>query len=121
MDVMWIQVVLLVGIGVVALLLNRSTADARHQAIRRLMLLGFVLAAAVSVMVPQWLSAVANRLGVGRGADLLLYALVIAFLSYISTSHRRMNQLSAKITALTRELTLTEARLEDERRAGPGA
>ncbi len=121
MDVMWIQVVLLVGIGVVALLLNRSTADARHQAIRRLMLLGFVLAAAVSVMVPQWLSAVANRLGVGRGADLLLYALVIAFLSYISTSHRRMNQLSAKITALTRELTLTEARLEDEGRGAPDA
>ena len=56
----------------------------------------------------------ANVLGVGRGADLLLYALVIAFLSYISTSHRRMNRMSRQITLLTRELTLAEARAQDK-------
>ncbi|MGO1316897.1 MAG: DUF2304 domain-containing protein [Cellulomonadaceae bacterium] len=108
-----VQVLLLVSIGVIAVLLNRSTADARHQAIRRLLLAGFVVAAALSVIFPQWLSHAANLLGVGRGTDLVLYALVIAFLGYIASNHRRTSRLSAQITALTRELTLAEARYED--------
>lgn len=110
---LWIQIILLLAILGVAALLNRSTADARHQAIRRLLLLGFVIGAAVSVIFPQWLSTVANWIGVGRGADLLLYALVIAFLGYIASNHRRTAGLSAQITALTRELTIAKARFDD--------
>ncbi len=110
---LWIQIVLLLAILGIAALLNRSTADARHQAIRRLLLLAFVLGAAVSVIFPQWLSTIANWVGVGRGADLLLYALVIAFLGFIASNHRRTSQLTAQITALTRELTLTKAYLND--------
>ncbi|WP_082544213.1 DUF2304 domain-containing protein [Sanguibacter sp. Leaf3] len=112
-----IQLILLAAVAVVAVLLTRSTADARHQAIRRLSLMGFVVAAVFSIIFPEWLSRAANAVGVGRGTDLLLYGLVIAFLSYISTSHRRMNLMSRRITLLTRELTLAEARGE----RGPGA
>ncbi|MBE7699561.1 DUF2304 domain-containing protein [Oerskovia sp. Sa1BUA8] len=109
---MLIQVILLAAIAVVAVLLTRSTADARHQAIRRLLLAGFVVASVAAIVFPQALSYLANLIGVGRGTDLLLYALVIAFVSYIATSHRRANQLSRKITLLTRELSLAEARIE---------
>lgn len=105
-----IQLILVAAVAVVAVLLTRSTAGARHQAIRRLSLLAFVVAAVLSIAFPVWLSRAANLVGVGRGTDLLLYALVIAFLSYISTSHSRMNQMSRRITLLTRELTLSEAR-----------
>ena len=108
---MLIEIVLVAAIGVVTVLLTRSTANARHQAIRRLLLAGFVVVAVVSVLYPAWLSYLANLLGVGRGTDLLLYALVIAFISYIATSHRRANVLSRKITLLTRELSLAEARI----------
>jgi len=105
-----IQLILLAAVAVVAVLLTRSTAGARHQAIRRLALAAFVAAAVLSIAFPVWLSRAANFVGVGRGTDLLLYALVIAFLSSIATSHRRMNQMSRQITLLTRELTLSEAR-----------
>lgn len=115
---LWIQIILLLAIIGVAALLNRSTADARHQAIRRLLLLAFVLGAAVSVMFPQWLSTMANWIGVGRGADLLLYALVIAFLGFIASNHRRTSQFAAQITALTRELTITKAQLDDANSGG---
>jgi len=108
---MLIQVLLVVAIGVVTVLLTRSTANARHQAIRRLLLVGFVVAAVLSVIFPEWLSHLANALGVGRGTDLLLYALVIAFVSYIATSHRRSSLLERKVTILTRELSLAEADL----------
>lgn len=108
-----IQVLLILGIVGVALLLNRTTADSRHQAIRRLLLLGFVVAAVVSVTFPSVLSRLAGFVGVGRGTDLLLYALVIAFLSFIATSLRRTRQLTARITVLARELALAQARIED--------
>lgn len=110
---MLIQVILLASIAWVAVILNRSTGDARHQAIRRLLLMLFIVAAAVSVLFPSILSWVANLIGVGRGADLLLYALVIAFLSFIATSFRRMNRMQSQLTALARELTLARARLVD--------
>ncbi|PFG37572.1 hypothetical protein ATL41_2339 [Flavimobilis soli] len=110
---MWIQLILLAAIVGVALTLNRSTADARHQAIRRILLMLFVAGAAASVLFPQILTRIANLIGVGRGADLLLYALVIAFLSFMATSFRRMNQLQSRITVLARELTLAQARAED--------
>ena len=115
---MWIQLILLAAIVGVALVLNRSTADARHQAIRRLLLMLFVAGAAASVLFPQILTRVANLIGVGRGADLLLYALVIAFLSFMATTFRRMNQLQSRITVLARELTLAQARAEDAERRG---
>ncbi|MGP7960376.1 DUF2304 domain-containing protein [Sanguibacter sp. A247] len=110
---MLIQVILLASIAWVAVILNRSTGDARHQAIRRLLLVLFIVAAAASVLFPSILSQVANVIGVGRGADLLLYALVIAFLSFIATSFRRMNRMQSQLTALARELTLARARLVD--------
>ena len=109
-NVLLIQIILLAAVAGIAVLLTRSTAGARHQAIRRVCLMLFVVGAAASVIFPQVLTRLANALGVGRGADLLLYALVIAFLSYISTSHRRMNRMSRQITRLTRELTLAPAR-----------
>ncbi|MFC4556078.1 DUF2304 domain-containing protein [Georgenia faecalis] len=110
-----IQALLLAGVAVVAVLLTRSTANARHQAIRRLLLLGFVVAAVVSVLFPNLLTWLARQLGVGRGTDLLLYGLVIAFLSYIATTYRRLNVLDRKITTLTRELSLARARIEGTR------
>ncbi|WP_324650801.1 DUF2304 domain-containing protein [Georgenia sp. H159] len=111
-DQIVIQVLLLVGVVVVTVLLTRSTANARHQAIRRILLTGFVVGAALSVLFPNWLTYLARLVGVGRGTDLLLYALIIAFLSYIAMSYRRLGDLERKITVLTREVALTRQRLE---------
>ncbi|TDE96213.1 DUF2304 domain-containing protein [Occultella glacieicola] len=109
---MWIQLILLAGVAAVAVTLTRSTADARHQAVRRVLLVGFVLVAASAILYPTFLSHLAALVGVGRGTDLVLYALVIAFLSYVATMYRRMKMMDRRITALTREIALAEVRLE---------
>lgn len=108
----WIQILLLLGVAVVTVLLTRSTADARHQAVRRVLLALFALVTAAAILFPTILSRIAHTVGVNRGTDLLLYLLVIAFLSFIATTYRRMKGTDRKITELTRELALTEARLE---------
>lgn len=104
-----IKIVLLVAVVVITAMLNRSTADSRHQAVRRLLLVGFVLMAAVAVLFPRLLTQVAQFLGVGRGADLLLYGLTIVFLGYVASSYRRMRHMEQQVTTLARELALRAA------------
>jgi hypothetical protein len=104
-----IKVILLVAIVAVTVMLTRSTAGARHQAIRRLMLIGFVGLAVVAVLFPGLLTQVAQFVGVGRGADLLLYGLTITFLGFVAASYRRMRNLEQHLTTLARELALREA------------
>jgi len=111
---MWIKILLIVAVVAVTVGLTRATGGARHQAVRRILLVVFVLAAGVSVLWPPLLTKAANLVGVGRGADLLLYALVIAFLTYISTSYRRMSRMSRDLTVLARELTLLRAQVEED-------
>ena len=50
---MLIQIILVVAVVVASVLLTRSTANARHQAIRRLLLVGFVLSAVLSILFPE--------------------------------------------------------------------
>lgn len=99
----------MVGIGAVALLLLRGYSGARHQAIRRLMLLGFTVLAGASLLAPQLWTAAAELLGVGRGTDLLLYLTIVAFLGYVATSYLRFRDLQLQMTALSRRLALDEA------------
>ena len=111
-----IKVVLLAAIIVITAMLTRSTAGARHQAIRRLTLVGFVLLASLAIVFPRLLTQIAQLLGVGRGADLLLYGLTVVFLGYVAASYRRMRQMEMQVTTLARELALWEAvhRREDD-------
>ncbi|KQV06035.1 DUF2304 domain-containing protein [Leifsonia sp. Root112D2] len=110
---MWIQIILVIAVVVIGLALARPSGGDNHLALRRLFMVGFIVIAVVSILFPQWLSWVAKLVGVGRGTDLLLYALVLAFLIYVSTAYRRNVQLNRKLTALARELALAEARVED--------
>ena len=104
-----IKIVLLVAVVVITAMLNRSTADSRHQAVRRLLLIGFVILAAAAVLFPRLLTQVAQFLGVGRGADLLLYGLTVVFLGYVASSYRRMRHMEQQVTTLARELALRAA------------
>lgn len=103
-----IKVILLVAIVVVTVMLTRSTAGARHQAVRRLMLVAFVVLALVAVLFPPFLTQVARAVGVGRGADLLLYGLTVTFLGYVAASYRRLREMEHQVTVLARELALRD-------------
>ncbi|MET0725420.1 MAG: DUF2304 domain-containing protein [Leifsonia sp.] len=110
---MWIQILLVIGVLVVGLFLARPGGSDSHLALRRLFMAGFVIVAIVSIIFPQWLSWLANLIGVGRGADLLLYALVLAFLVFVATTYRRNVAVNRRITRLAREVALARAAAED--------
>jgi hypothetical protein len=102
------QILAIVAVVAIAVLVVRG-GGARHQAIRRILLVLFVLGAAVAVLFPQVLTWIANLVGIGRGTDLLLYLLVIAFLAVVATTYRRFRQMEEQITTLARHVALLEA------------
>ena len=109
-----IKVLLLVGVGVATVLLTRSSAGARHQAIRRAGLVLFVIVTVAIIIQPSLVSGIARAVGVGRGTDLLLYVLAVAFVWFLAAYYGRMRAMNRQITALTRALALTQAQLRRE-------
>jgi hypothetical protein len=111
---MWIQLLLIAAIVVLGVFVMRRTGSDSHLALRRILLALFVVAAILSVLFPQWLSWLANLVGVGRGTDLVLYGLVLVFLVFVFTQYRRNVALQRQLTLLARRIALLDAR-EQER------
>ncbi len=111
MNIVLIQIVLIAVVVAVAARLFRSRG-ARSQAIRRLGLLLFTTFAVVSILFPAVWNRIAHLVGVGRGTDMVLYALVVAFLSFTVTTYMRFRELETRYTKLARRLALDEAALE---------
>lgn len=112
-----IQVVLIVAVAAMGWMMLRSPGGARHLAARRLVTLAFVLFAIVAIITPSLMTGLAHLMGVGRGADLLLYALVIAFLASLLSSFRRNAAMERRLTRLARRVALEEAPGPDGRDA----
>lgn len=105
----FIQAALIAAVAAVGWMMLRTPGGARHQAGRRLATLAFVAFAIFTIAFPSVTTSIAHRVGVGRGADLLLYALVIAFLAQILSSFRRNGARERQITNLARRIALDEA------------
>ena len=108
------QICAVVAILVAGLLLLRG-GGARQQALRRVLMFLFILAAASSVFFPQAWTWVANLFGIGRGADLLLYLLVLIFIGFVANTYRRFRQLERSLTSLARELALLKAETQEQK------
>lgn len=104
-----IQIVLVIAVAAMGWMMLRSPFGARHQASRRLITLAFVVFAVVAILVPSLTTRLAHLVGVGRGTDLLLYSLVVAFLAQILSSFRRNAAMERKLTHLARRVALDAA------------
>jgi hypothetical protein len=104
----FVQVVLVLAVILMSLALMRGGVNARHMAIRRIFLVLFAFIAALSVVFPEILSAVAHFFGVGRGTDLVLYGFIVAFLIYTATTFQRFRQMESTMTKLARRIALDE-------------
>lgn len=103
-----IQIVLVLAVIFGSLVLMRGGANARHLAVRRILLVAFAISAALSIFFPAVLTSVAQFLGIGRGTDLVLYALIVSFLVFMATTYQRFRQLESSVTKLARRVALDE-------------
>ncbi len=118
MKIVLIQLVLIVVVVITAVRLLRDRG-ARTQAVRRLGLLLFAAFAVWSILFPTIWNHIARLVGVGRGTDMVLYALVVAFLSFTLTTYVRFRELETRYTKLARRLALDEAGPPQLAQAGP--
>ena len=108
------QISAVIAIAIAGFFLFRG-GGARHQALRRILMLVFVLAAASSVFFPQVWTWFANLIGIGRGTDLLLYLLVLVFFGFVASTHRRFRHMEKSITELARQLALSHVNPPSEK------
>ena len=108
MKIVLIQLVLIGVVLLTAVRLLRARG-ARPQAVRRLGLMFFAAFAVWSILFPSVWNQIARIVGVGRGTDMVLYALVVAFLSFTLTTYLRFRDLEHRYTTLARRLALDEA------------
>jgi hypothetical protein len=106
-----------VGIQVVLIVLTLAIAwrllisyGQKAQALRRIGLVALAALAVYSIIDPsQTWTRLARFLGVGRGADLILYALVVAFFGFVVTTFKRFRAMELRYTRLARRMALDEA------------
>jgi len=107
------QWIIAIALGVVGIYLLKARRTASHQAIRRLFIVLALIAGFVAVIFPNYTTVVAGLLGIGRGADLLLYSFVVFVLFYVVHQYRRQLWQEKLTTDLARALTLAQADIED--------
>ena len=119
MKIVLIQLLLIVVVIFLAARLLRGRGGARTQAVRRLGLLLFAAFAVWSILFPSVWNRIAKLVGVGRGTDMMLYALVVAFFSFTLTTYVRFRDFEARYTKLARRQALGEAEPPRDAAAAP--
>lgn len=109
-----IQVLLLLATGGMALYFLQNRSKARAKAWVKLGFLLFIVAAVWAVLRPNDLTAVANFVGVGRGTDLVLYVLVVAFIFTTLSSYVRFREQELRYAQLARAVALQNPVLPEE-------
>ncbi len=65
------------------------------------------ISAILSITFPSLLQELADFLGVGRGADLLLYLMSIGFIGFVGLSLAKHREIDSRVTILTRNQAIS--------------
>jgi hypothetical protein len=101
--------ILLVAVIVVITAWLFVKRGAQQLAVRRLLILAFAAFAVLAVIFPSFVTRAAHLVGVGRGADLLLYATVVVLLGFLALEEARNKNAEKRTTYLARRMALDEA------------
>ena len=81
----------------------------RTRAWKKLLLLLLAIFMVIAVLWPDITNKLAKLVGVGRGADLLLYLLSISFIIYVLNSYLRQQEQVDQTFRLARKIAIIEA------------
>ncbi len=111
----WIQGLLITSIIALLVYLLWSRRNAQSKAWVKVGYLVFVLAGIYAVLRPNDTTVVAHWLGVDRGTDLMLYALIIAFSFTTLSTYLRFKDLELRYARLARAVALEGAQAPEPR------
>ncbi|MCV7400308.1 DUF2304 domain-containing protein [Mycobacterium fragae] len=111
----WIQILLIASIVALLVYLLRSRRSAQSRAWVKVGYVVFVLAGVYAVLRPNDTTVVAHWVGVDRGTDLMLYALIIAFVFTTLSAYMRFKDLELRYARLARAIALQSAQPPEPR------
>lgn len=85
--------------------INSHTA----RAWKKILLILLAFAMIIAVIFPELTNKIANFLGVGRGADLLVYILTMGFILYVLNSYVKEQEDKDKLHRLARRIAIIDA------------
>ena len=107
---MIIRVILIACVGGFAFALIRSSG-VRSRAWALILLAVLSALGMLAILVPEWTTLAANAVGVGRGADLLIYLLITTLAFVILMVYTRVRLLQGQVTRLARAISIQGAAL----------
>jgi small membrane protein len=105
----WIQVLVIAAVVALLVFLLRSRGSVQARAWVKVGYVVFVVAGIYAVLRPDDTTVLAHWLGVGRGTDLMLYALVVAFAFTSLTTYLHFKDVELRYTRLARAIALQSA------------
>jgi len=111
----WIQVLLIASVVALLVYLLRSRTNTKAKAWVKVGYVAFVIVAVYAILRPNDTTVVANWLGVARGTDLLIYALIIAFVFTTMSTYLRFKEIELRYARLVRAVALEGARVPEQR------
>ncbi|MGC5257037.1 DUF2304 domain-containing protein [Gordonia sp. DT218] len=91
-----------------------NRGNARASAGVKLLFVAFVVFGIYAMLRPNDITAVAEWVGVGRGTDLVLYCLVIAFAFTTVATYLRFRELEIRYARLARAIALQNAEKQND-------
>jgi hypothetical protein len=112
---MMIRILLLAGLAAIGWLvfLRRNKMPFHIVTVFALLILG-----AVAVVAPETADNVAHFVGVGRGADFVMYVSIVSIFFVLVHYYTKFVELQRNLTQLAREMAILRADLENARAAG---
>ena len=108
-------VLVLAALGALAYFVRRAH-NVRIRASKRIAFFAFIVANIYAVLRPNDTTWVAQQVGVGRGTDLVVYLLVVAFVFGMLNTYLRQREISNHLTDLARSVALRDAELANRDR-----
>ncbi len=87
---------------------NRNASTLR--AWQKLLFIGLIILAIMAIIYPDTLTSIAKKVGVGRGADLLLYGLAFAFILNIVHQYVKSKDDQKRLAKVVRKIALNEVK-----------
>lgn len=110
---MLIKVILIALIAVIFFYFFNNSQKVTVKAWKRLALVGLLFLAVASVIFPEILDDLAKFVGIGRGADLLLYSTVVAFIFVTINIYIKFRDISLKQDKIISKIALIEKRMDE--------
>ena len=109
------MIIQLVLIGAFIFLLGRFLSNPHSSQVRagkKILGVLFTLAAIIVIAFPDLSNEVAHAVGVGRGADLLIYLVTVGFIFNSVNMYIKEKQDQKKLTMLARKVAILEANIK---------